>query len=244
MTTMTAPSPASRFDTPAALLGITLPVAMTWAYLYGTQGTLTGILYSVSRIIEFVLPGIWIWVILKQPFKLMTPTRNGTGLGILFGLLVSAAMFVLYFGFLRDAPVFAETPQLLQTMLADFNITTLWAFLAFAAFITIFNSSLEEYFWRWFVFGRLNASKGVKTAVLLSSLGFALHHILILNMFIPPEFFWSATLVFSFLIAIGGAVWCWLTYKTGSVFAAWISHVIIDAAAMLIGLDMLLPVLS
>ena len=230
-----------RFDLWIALAAIILPVSMTWLYLYSSDPALTGILYPISRLIEFGFPAVWVWLILKHPFKLMKPSLDGMWLGIAFGLIITLLMMILYFGFLKNAPALAETPAAVHTTLLRFNVASLPAFAAFAAFITVFNSSIEEYFWRWFVFGRLKAAKGFTFALIAATLGFGFHHVLILNTFFEPQYFWSATMVFCGLISTGGAIWCWMTHKTGSVFAGWISHMIIDAGAMLIGVDMLIP---
>ncbi len=230
-----------QLDLWVALGAIVLPVTMTWLYLYSSEPALTGILYPISRIIEFAFPAIWVWLILKHPFKLMKPSLKGLGLGVAFGIIIAELMLILYFGFLKHTPALAETPAAVHATLLRFNVASLPAFAAFAAFITVFNSSIEEYFWRWFVFGRLKAAKGFTFAIIAATLGFGFHHVLILNTFFEPQYFWSATMVFCALISTGGAIWCWMTHNTGSVFAGWVSHIIIDAGAMLIGADMLIP---
>ena len=40
-------------------------------------------------------------------------------------------------------------------------------------------------------------------------------------------------------VAVGGAFWAWLFQRTGSLVAVWWSHVLIDAALMAIGYDLL-----
>jgi uncharacterized protein len=50
--------------------------------------------------------------------------------------------------------------------------------------------------------------------------------------------FFTLALPLSLGVAIGGGVWCWLYAKTGSLYAAWISHLLIDAAIMWIGYDL------
>src|SRR2546421_401644 len=48
----------------------------------------------------------------------------------------------------------------------------------------------------------------------------------------------TAALPFSLCVAAGGAVWAWLYYRTQSLYAAWASHAVIDAAIFAIGFDM------
>jgi len=45
-------------------------------------------------------------------------------------------------------------------------------------------------------------------------------------------------------VAVDGGAWCWLYAKTGSLDAAWISHLLIDAAIMWIGYDLVVPRLT
>jgi membrane protease YdiL (CAAX protease family) len=46
-------------------------------------------------------------------------------------------------------------------------------------------------------------------------------------------------LPFSLAVGAGGAVWSWLYHRTGSIYSPWISHLIIDAAIMAVGYDLL-----
>ena len=70
-------------------------------------------------------------------------------------MLVAAAMFGLYFGVLRHTALFASTPGRAARKLQEFGLTTLPAYVGLSAFIAVVHSFLEEYYWRWFVFGRL-----------------------------------------------------------------------------------------
>ena len=40
-------------------------------------------------------------------------------------------------------------------------------------------------------------------------------------------------------LVIGGAAWAWLYHRYGNLYAAWISHLIVDVALILIGYDLL-----
>ena len=45
-------------------------------------------------------------------------------------------------------------------------------------------------------------------------------------------------LFFSLCVAVGGAFWGWLYHQTGSLYAPWASHLLIDAGIMAVGYDM------
>ena len=74
------------------------------------------------------------------------------------------------------------------------------------------------------------------TAMVLSSLGFMAHHILVLATF----FGWSspATWIFSCGVAIGGAAWAWIYDRSQSLLGPWASHCLVDAAIFVIGFDL------
>ena len=103
-------------------------------------------------------------------------------------------------------------------------------------FLAIINSGMEEYYRRWFVFGRLRAKIGASAAVVLSSLAFAAHHFVALHEFLGSA--WLAGL-FSVGIAIGGAVWASHYHRTGRLWGVWVSHCIVDVAALSIAYSML-----
>jgi membrane protease YdiL (CAAX protease family) len=221
------------------LVSLVVPMVLTWLYLFVWPGpSSTPVLYSASKIFMLVVPMLWVWGIMKETPRLMKPTRKGLGLGVGFGLVVTGVMWVIYL-WLRNTPLLAGTPEQLKDTLEGFNVGTPLAFAVFALFISLVNSSMEEYYWRWFLFGEFKRLKGPVVGILISSGFFAMHHVMMLQKFLTSADAWIGVIVFSALISVGGAVWCWITHKSGSVFGAWISHLIIDAGIMLMGADML-----
>jgi membrane protease YdiL (CAAX protease family) len=100
-------------------------------------------------------------------------------------------------------------------------------------FYSLVHSGLEEYYWRWFVFGQLSRRVPLAAAIAISSLGFMAHHVLVLSQFFHG--YGAATWFFSLCVAVGGAVWAWLYQRSGSLYGPWVSHMIIDAGLMVIG---------
>src|SRR5206468_11940133 len=111
------------------------------------------------------------------------------------------------------------------------------AFLLLALFYSAFHSLLEEYYWRWFVFGQLSRPCRPLAAIAISSIAFAAHHVLVLGLY----FGWLAPLTWLFTLAIiiGGAFWAWLYHKSDSLAAPWLSHALLDAAIFAIGYQMI-----
>jgi membrane protease YdiL (CAAX protease family) len=167
------------------------------------------------------------------------PSWQGMAVGMAFGLTVGLAALALYYGWLKDSSLMRQTPDKVRAKLTEMQCDSPARYLAMAAFYSVFHSLLEEYYWRWFVFGWLKRHLRAWPALVLASLGFMAHHVIVLAVYFPgvQEFFTMA-LPLSLGVGIGGGVWCWLYHKTGSLYAAWISHLLIDAAIMWIGYDL------
>src|SRR5690606_28218177 len=103
---------------------------------------------------------------------------RGTGIGLAFGAATGIAIVGLYF-LLREAPVFALFEDRLNEMLEGMGASTPLRFIGLAIFISLFHSFLEEYYWRWFVFGELQRRIPVGAAYAIASVGFAAHHVLV-----------------------------------------------------------------
>jgi membrane protease YdiL (CAAX protease family) len=171
----------------------------------------------------------------------LRPHFRGLGPALIFGLAVAAVMLGVYFGALRGSSLLAKTPAMVRHKLEEVNMATPLRYAVLAVFVVMAHSLLEEYYWRWFVFGGLRQFLSLTPAMLLSSLAFMAHHVVVLYVYLPGKF-WSAVLPFALAVAVGGAVWAWLYERNGSLAAPWLSHLIIDAAIFVIGWDLLWPI--
>ena len=73
--------------------------------------------------------------------------------------------------------------------------------------------------------------------MLISSLGFMAHHVIVLGFY----FGWHSPWVYllSLAVAIGGAFWAWLYDRTGSLAGPWLSHMLVDAGIFAVGYRMI-----
>ena len=219
------------------VLAAVAPTLATVLYLHATDSTsLIQILYFASKALIFSFPAAW-WLIVKRRTRAADfnsrelaegkrAVQADIALGVGSGALIGASlwcMYLLMFKGVIDADVLAERVR-------QFGMYE--HFLLYMMFLAIINSGLEEYYWRWFVFGRLRAKIGAPAAVVLSSLAFATHHFVALHEFLDSA--WLAAL-FSVGIAIGGAVWALHYHRTGRLWGVWVSHCIVDAAVLSIG---------
>ncbi len=193
--------------------------------------------YSLGKVVQFAYPVVCVWWLMGRRPRPGRPTLRGFEWGVAFGLVVVGGMLALYYGLLRDSPVFREAPARLSEKLVQFGVATPLAFAAFAFFLSVVHSLLEEYYWRWFVFGRVREQMAFLPAAVTASLAFMAHHVIILAVFLPGQW-WTAILPFSVCVAGGGFVWTWLYERTGSVYAPWISHLLVDAGLFVIGYDL------
>jgi membrane protease YdiL (CAAX protease family) len=233
-------------DGVALLFAMVFPSVMTWLEFVVLPGQgqehnpALQVLFAAGKLVQFSFPLLYVG--LTRPLELRPgrPRANGLLLGAGFGLLVSAGALLLYALWLKETPLFAATAGKVHRWLTEFNLATRGGFLAMAAFIAILHSFLEEYYWRWFVFGRLERYLPVPAAMLLSSLAFMSHHVILLSVYLPGgERFLLGVIPFSLCVAAGGIAWAWLYHRTQSLYGPWISHLLVDMALMGIGYDML-----
>ncbi len=227
------------------VVALTLPSLVTWVYfvwLRAAPATWQQGAYAVGKSVQFALPAVWCLLVLRE--RLSRPKVDGRALvwGLGFGGVVALAMGGVYYGLLASSAIFAEPTRLIQAKIQGLGITTPAKFLALGVFYALGHSLLEEYYWRWFVFRGLQTRIKLASAVLISSLGFMAHHVLLLAQY----FGWSspATWVFSLAVAIGGAFWAWLYARSQSLLAPWLSHLLVDAAIFTIGFHIARDVLK
>jgi membrane protease YdiL (CAAX protease family) len=162
--------------------------------------------------------------------------------GFIFGLLALVLIFVLSGLVLertREARIAAGN---IVGFLQRNGILTAQAYLAVAAAYSLVHAGLEEFYWRWFIFGGLTRLVPVGWALLLAATGFTAHHVVILGVY----FGWNswAQALCSLGVWIGGAYWCWLFHRSGNLLAPWISHIVVDIAIFAVGYWLVSPLMD
>jgi membrane protease YdiL (CAAX protease family) len=235
----------------AVLFAMTFPTLAAWTYflVLAEQGGHANLwqraAYVAGKIVQFTFPLVFLGVVERR----ILPARSASKreirpylrYGLVFSLLVIVLMLGIYFGALRGSEMLQQTPARLQQKLRQFNMDTPARYALLAGLFVTAHSLLEEYYWRWFVFGQLRRLVTRMPAIALSSLAFMAHHVVILNVFFPGRF-WTAALPFSLAVAVGGAVWAWLYERSGSIWPPWLSHLLVDAGIFAIGWDLLWPI--
>jgi membrane protease YdiL (CAAX protease family) len=231
-------------DGAALAFAMTAPAVMAWLYFVELAGRGEGAnpalqaAFAVGKVVQFGFPLLYVWLVEPGGIRVAGPNRRGVAYGLGFGLFVGAGILALYHLVLRGPLAAVGTPQRVQAKVTEFGLNSPGGFILLGSFIAVLHSLLEEYYWRWFVFGRLRRYLPFPAAAVISSLAFMAHHVVVLGVYLPGQF-WTAAVPFSLCVACGGAVWAWLYERTGSLYGPWLSHVVIDAAIMAVGYDMM-----
>ncbi len=230
----------------ALAFAMLFPGVMVWLYfvqLAGTEARNNPALqfsFGVGKVIQFSFPLLYVWWFERHRLVLRPPTRNGLSLGFGFGVMTAAAILSLYYFWLKHSPLLGDAPDRILRKVQEFGLATPLGYVQLGIFICLVHSLFEEYYWRWFLVGTLKRYFPIAAAIVIASLGFMVHHIVILGVYFPDRF-WTLAIPFSICVGIGGGIWAWIYHRTGSLYAAWLSHAIIDAAILFVGYDMVAP---
>jgi membrane protease YdiL (CAAX protease family) len=232
-------------DLMAVAFALMFPTLLTWLYfvvLAGQESKWQTLTAGLGKVVQFGFPLVWVFLVLREPWKRPAWKRDGVVMGAAFGICIAAAMVALYhFGF-KPLGWFDAANEQIRSKVAGMKLDTAGKYLALSLFYPICHSLIEEYYWRWFLFGRMNQHFSLTTAVVVSSLGFMAHHVIVLATF----FGWDSPLTYflSLCVAVGGGVWAWMYARSGSLIGVWISHMFVDGAIFLVGYDIVRPILT
>ncbi len=230
------PQPHSR-SFPLLLAGaLLLPSLITWVYfdwLHGSEPWRQQLAYAIGKGIQFGLP-LWLaWRGWGGSLERPTPRWPGLTFGALFGLGVCILLPLAHYWLIAGTEMEHNLLTTARAKIASLGLNSPLQFLGVGLFYAAMHSLLEEYYWRWFVFGWGISVWGKPLAYLLSSLGFMAHHVLLLGHFLG--FADWRTYLLAASIAVGGAFWAWLYHRTENLSAAWLSHAIVDAGIFAFG---------
>ena len=223
------------------ILALTLPTIVTYIYFYALADQPESVQkfgMSAGKIVQFGLPLVWVlWVRGYWP-RWKTSVRDSMlPTGLVTGLIIFAAAMALYHGYLKHTDLLQAATAEVNQRVTEMGFETPMAFIGLGVFYVVFHSLLEEYYWRWFVFGMLKDFISTTAAMWISSLGFMAHHVLVLARYFGRDS--PATYFFSACVAIGGLLWSWMYSRTGKLYGPWLSHALVDAVIFVIGFSML-----
>ena len=242
----------NRFETTKARLAAVVfaclaPTVVTWIYFDAlAESPLQAGAYAIGKAIQFAFPLVFVLLLMRRrPSEAGIPKHDpqphdwsqatSVVFGIAMGLAVAAAMFAIYRFFFSEAVV-SNLYHEIKIRTDGFRVRTPLAFMGLGLFYSLFHSFMEEYYFRWFVFGQLRHITRCIPAVVISGLAFMAHHVIVLYHYFGPSLL---TALLSLAIASGGFIWAWQYEKSQSLLGAWISHLMVDAGIFAIGYHIL-----
>ncbi|MEK7485084.1 MAG: CPBP family intramembrane glutamic endopeptidase [Planctomycetota bacterium] len=221
----------------ALVPAMSLPcIASLFYFVLFQESAWTRILYSSTKLFTLVWPIVvfyWIW---QRPFPKFSLQWNVHLHSLFWGLLTGCAIVFFMFGILQTplGNVVYESTEFIRKKSEQMGI--LEYYWAFALFLSLIHSLLEEYYWRWFVFKSLREYlPNVMMAHLLAGVAFASHHIVVTTQFFPLG--WG--IFFGSSVGVGGILWSVMYEKQHSLLGCWISHLLVDLGIFTIGHKML-----
>lgn len=222
-------------------VGLFLPTVTTWVYFVwlgdapaSTQQACYGLGKGMQLLLLiFVIFG-WLGADFKQSLGSWRkiPARVW-GLGALSGLLIGATIFGTYLWLMLPLGIMDSVREVSQAKLSAFGGESVLGLACVGLFYALFHSGFEELYWRGFMYRGWSQTVSDRCALVLSSLGFMSHHVLLLGKFFGYDSVW--TYLCSTGVAIGGVIWGLMYKYTGSLWPTWIGHGLVDAALFLVG---------
>jgi membrane protease YdiL (CAAX protease family) len=194
------------------------------------------LLKTITKVILFTAIPWWYYQLNKgQRLRTRKEEKNGravlgsTKLGLLLGI-VAGTIILLTYSLLQGA---LNLPAIALELQEKAKVTPT-NFLLVGLYITFGNSFLEEFFFRGYIFLSLYRLGQRSLAYIWSSLLFSLYHLAIFRTWFSP---WLIGLALLGLLCVG-FVFNWMDTRNNNWLNSWLTHILADAAIMLIGLRM------
>lgn len=218
------------------LPALVVPLAASFIYFVLYPGTAFGnAFYVIAKLNLLLWPIIGTLWILKEPMvdkSLQRRHKASLIQGTLFGIAVTAVLVFLYKGTPVGSVVGENVVRISERIVGLGIADYYWQF---ALFLSFAHAALEEFYWRWFVFGNARRLMPATAAIVLAAVGFTAHHVVVLSQFFSLG--WA--FVLGSCVGVGGAVWSLIYHRTNSMWGPWVSHMIIDLAIMWVGWEVL-----
>ena len=145
-------------------------------------------------------------------------------------LLVGIVVFLIIIGAYFLLGNLFDLSNITSSLTNDIGVS-LDNFIYVSIYITIFNSFLEEFFFRGFAFLTLKKYSNLKFSFIFSAITFALYHVAMMITWI------SIPLLIMTIIGlfIGGLIFNYFNYKYNNLYSSWFIHMFANIAINTIG---------
>jgi membrane protease YdiL (CAAX protease family) len=206
-------------------------IASLFYFVLFSEKLFAQLLYGGTKLFTVLWPALAAFVILRNPFPVKSVDWRkhfkSLPLGMLSGTVIVAAMFAL-----MQTPlghIARASADNIRHKLAGLGI--LEHYWLFGLFLAVVHSLVEEYYWRWFVFGRLRNLVPIFWAHILAGAAFASHHVVVTSQFFG--FGWGFFV--GAAVAAGGIIWSVMYSRQRTLAGPWLSHMIVDLGIEAIG---------
>lgn len=210
---------------------MTVPVLASLFYfvLFG-GGYVPKFIYTATKVFTVAWPVVG-YLILRQPIPRIDIHHRKHFCAVPAGVVLGIVMVAAMFGSMHTP--FGETliGHCGRISAKIRSVGLVHYYWAFGLFLSLVHSLIEEYYWRWFVFGRLRVVVGVSLAHVLAAVSFAAHHVVIATQFVPVG--WA--FVVGGFVAAAGMVWSMMYIRQNTLAGAWVCHAIADLGIITIG---------
>jgi len=187
--------------------------------------------YVLCKLWLLAFPIVWTLWIDRGRLSWSPPRRGGLLAGAAAGILMGGLILAAY----RVAGGRWLDPAHVRQVAGRNGLVSPALYLAFAAYLVLVSSLLEEYVWRWFVFRKGELLLPGWAAVLAAGCFFTIHHVIALR----AQFGWTATVLGSLGVLVGGLVWSWFYWRYRSIWPGYLCHAAVDVAVLAIGWQLL-----
>lgn len=214
-------------------------------FILFTGSELGQTIFTLTKVFGVAWPILATLLIIRNPARIIQ-TGPGTPplhdrikkhfqsipLGLISGFVISAGIFAVAWLTPLENVILAAAPAISQKI-NDLGFAN--NFLLLALGISLLNSAMEEYYWRWFVYGNLRHIMWLPAAHLLAAFTFSAHHLIVTSQFFP----FHIALLACAGVFVGGIIWSALYQLQKSIFGVWISHIIVDLAIFTIAYQLI-----
>ena len=217
---------------PAALL----PVAASVLYfVFFSAHPWARVLYGATKLFTLLWPLLALRLVLREGLPKIRWNPSVHVRAVPLGAFVGCLIVGLMAGLMATpaAVVVLESAGAIGAKARQLGI--LEHYIAFAVFLSFVNSVVEEYYWRWFVYGQLRRILPGWRAHALAGAAFAAHHVVVATQFFPLG--WG--LCSGVVVGMGGVIMSMLYERQQSLAGAWACHLLADLGIMGIGYGLL-----
>ncbi len=203
--------------------------------LHGAPGAAGSLLWAFAKLWFLLGPALWFLLKERQPLSWSPLAAGQRFAGISAGL---ATGFVMAAGIVAAYLLFGKNqfdPAPMRELLSTAGLTSPERYLLMAAYWTLFNSVVEEYAFRWFLYRQSERQVAPFGAVLLAAFLFTVHHSIALSAYVP----WHLNALASLGVFAAGVIWSTLYARFRSIWPGYVSHLLADVAVFAVGYDIL-----